>query len=217
MQQIYQSGYMALPSTRLNGVAAWQVGQLVHDHSQLPGAHRTPSAELGNDVLSHAKGKYGELAFFDWLLEIGLTPDHTPFRGDYTKKVAEDDFIVNGHRLEIKSKMRSDASPFPPKATYNVNIGKQEIENALHIFVEISGKRPLEEGPLAIILGWATPALIRARGQRTWPGKVSANGRFTFKRHDWDLAISDLLKPELLVDELRAPRADRTNACTGFK
>ena len=197
--------FLELPCGSQDGVAAWRLGNLVHLHSQRPGAHNTPSAEHGNEVLSHAKGKYGELAFNNWLVQLDLEINHTPFRDDYTRKEVRDDFIVNGQRLEIKSKMRTEASSFPPKDYYNVNLGKKEIEDVIHVFVEISGRRRLVEGPPALIVGWATPDLIRAKGEETWPGKVSDNGRFTFKRHDWDIAISDLLDASLLADKLKAP------------
>ncbi len=198
----HSGAYLPLPIPEGCGREAWRLGALVHEHSQRPGAHRTPAAEMGNDVLSHAKGKYGELAFHLWLTQQGFEPTHTPFRDDYTRKVPDDDFIVNGARLEIKTKMRKVSSPFPPPAHYNVNLGKKEIEDAIHVFVELSGKVDLADNPAAVIVGWATPALIAAKGQRTWPGKLSDNGAFTFKRHDWDLMISDLLPPASLAEAI---------------
>lgn len=36
--------------------------------------------------------------------------------------------------------MRKASSPFSPPACYNVNLGKKEIEDAIHVFVELSGK-----------------------------------------------------------------------------
>lgn len=197
--------FLELPCSPQDGVTAWRLGNLVHLHSQRLGAHNTPSAEHGNEVISHAKGKYGEIAFYNWLLRLGFDVSHTPFRDNYTEKVMDDDFVVNGQRLEIKSKMRTDASSFPPKPYYNVNLGKREVEEVVHVFVEISGRQRLNNGPPALIVGWATPDLIRAKGEQTWPGKVSANGRFTFKRYDWDIAISDLLDAAALADMLRAP------------
>lgn len=195
--------YMPLPIPAGCGKEAWRLGRLVHEHSQQPGAHRTPAAELGNDVLSHAKGKYGELAFQLWLTQQEFTATHTPFRDDYTRKVPDDDFIVNGTRFEIKTKMRNPRSPFPPPSHYNVNLGKKEIEDAIHVFIEVSGQARIIDSPPALIVGWASPALIAAKGQRTWPGKPSDNGAFTFKRYDWDLAIRDLLPPATLVQAIR--------------
>ncbi|MBM6577857.1 hypothetical protein KCP91_15845 [Microvirga sp. SRT01] len=196
--------FFELPCHPQDGATAWHLGNLVHIHSQRLGAHNTPSAEHGNEILAHAKGKYGEIAFHNWLITLGLVISHTPFRDDYTQKVGDDDFIVNGHRLEIKSKMRTDASSFPPKPYYNVNLGKKGIEEAIHVFVEISGRDPLDRAPPALIVGWATPDLIRKKGEQTWPGKLSDNGRFTFKRHDWDIAISDLFDPFSLSSILKA-------------
>lgn len=194
--------YIPLPIVRGQGREAWRLGQLVHDHSQRPGAHRTPAAELGNDVLSHAKGKFGELAFHQWLMSRQFVPTHTPFRDDYTRKVEEDDFIVHGVRVEIKTKMRGTSSPFPPPARYNVNLGKKEIEDALHVFIELSGKVSLKDDPPALIVGWATPDHIAAIGRQIRPGMISDNGAFPFKRHDWDLSISDLFAPMNLLDAI---------------
>jgi hypothetical protein len=81
------------------------------------------------------------------LIHQDLVPGHTPFRDDYTRKVEEDDFIVNGARLEIKTKMRKESSPFPPPPGYNVNLGKKEIEEAIHVFVELSSKVKLTDNP----------------------------------------------------------------------
>lgn len=194
--------YEPLPIPPECGHDAWRFAKLVQEHSLRPGAHRTPAAELGNDVLSHAKGKYGELVFQLWLSQQGLTATHTPFRDDYTRKVPDDDFIVNGTRFEIKTKMRKSSSPFPPPGNYNVNLGKKEIEDAIHIFVEMSGQVDIFDNPPAVIVGWASPGLIAEKGQRTWPGKRSDNGAFTFKRHDWDLAIRDLFSPGTLASAI---------------
>lgn len=196
--------YLNLPIPQNCGREAWRLGRLVHEHSQLPGAHRTPAAEAGNDILSHAKGKYGELAFHAWLIHQDLVPTHTPFRDDYTRKVAEDDFIVKGVRLEIKTKMRKVSSPFPPPSRYNVNLGKKEIEDAIHVFVELSCKVAITDNPAALILGWAPPALIAEKGEKTWPGKRSENGIFTFQRYDWDLKISDLLPSSGLLTAIKS-------------
>ncbi len=202
--------FVPLPIPAGCGHEAWRWGRLVHEHSQRAGAHSTPAAEPGNDVLSHAKGKYGELVFQLWLTQQGFSASHTPFREDYTKKVPEDDFIVNGVRFEIKTKMRGQKSPFPPRLNYNVNLGKKEIENAIHVFIEVSGKTELIEDPEALLVGWAPPQLIAEKGQQTWPGKLSDNGKFTFQRHDWDLAIGDLLPPRDLAPTIaRGPSSER--------
>lgn len=196
------ASYITLPTPVGIGAEAYRLGRLVHEHSLRPGSHRTPAAEQGNDVLSHAKGKYGEIAFYEWLKSQGIDPEHTPFRVDYTKKVDDDDFIIGGRRVEIKTKMRKVSSQFPPKLHYNVNLGKKTIEDVIHIFIEVSGKKSLVNDPDAIIVGWAPPELIAERGQETWPGKWSDNGDFTFKRFDWDLAIRELLNPSLLLKAL---------------
>ncbi|WOS67193.1 MULTISPECIES: hypothetical protein [Sinorhizobium] len=198
--------YAEAPIPERCGYEAWQLGLLVHEHSQYPGAHRTPAAEAGNDVLSHAKGKYGELAFHEWLVRQSVTPTHTPFRNDYTRKVLDDDFVVNGLRLEIKTKMRKVSSPFPPPVHFNVNLGKKEIEDAIHVFIELSSKVKIVDNPAAIIVGWAPPALIADKGVGTWPGKESDNKAFTFKRYDWDLNIRDLLPPAGLIKAIGGAR-----------
>ena len=179
-------------------------GRLVQRHSELPGSHRTPAAEAGNDLLSHVKGKYGELAFMKWLMSEGMLPSHTPFRNDYTRKVVEDDFIVNGIRIEVKAKRRRESSPFPPPANYNVNLGKSGLEASLYVFIEISPKASFEDGPPCLMLGWADQQLIRSVGVRTEPGTRSDAGNFTFKRHDWDIAIGKLREAAGLLVLLRA-------------
>lgn len=205
-----QRDFERLVVTTGNGREAIRYGRMVHKHSLLPGAHRTPAAEEGNDILSHSKGKYGELLFLDWLKRNNFLPSHTPFRDDYSRKVDDDDFIVNGTRIEIKAKMRGESSPFPPPLRYNVNLGKKEIEKAIHVFIEISPRKPLSADPPALILGWALPQHIRQSGVKTWPGKLSDNGRFTFKRYDWDIAIGFLIRPEFLtkyLNHLGGPKA----------
>jgi hypothetical protein len=172
--------YMPLPIPAGCGKEAWRLGRLVHEHSQQPGAHRTPAAELGNDVLSHAKGKYGELAFQLWLAQQEFTTTHTPFRDDYTRKVPDDDFIVNGIRFEIKTKMRNPRSPFPPPSHYNVNLGKKEIEEAIHVFIEVSSRAtmaPLRSRDMTGTLQFETcalqllscePSAIKNSSERRW-------------------------------------------------
>jgi hypothetical protein len=104
--------YINLPAQVGRGAEATRLGRLVHEHSLRPGAHCTPAAEEGNDVLSHIKGKYGELAFYDWLKAQGFEPTHTPFRDDYTEKDSNDDFIVNTQMVI----MRPSSQPaFPEK------------------------------------------------------------------------------------------------------
>lgn len=62
-----EADYLTLPVSDRDGSEAVRLGNLIHAHSLLPGAHRTPAAEAGKDVLSHVKGKYGELLFSGWL------------------------------------------------------------------------------------------------------------------------------------------------------
>lgn len=95
--------------------------------------------------------------------------------------------------------MRKESSPFPPPTGYNVNLGKKEIEEAIHVFIELSSKVKLTDNPAALIVGLAPPALIAEKGERTWPGKRSENDKFTFQRYDWDLKIRDLLPPSGLI------------------
>jgi hypothetical protein len=56
-----------------------------------------------------------------------------------------------------------------------------------------------QQNPKGLLLGWATAPSINTWGEKTWPGKVSDNGRFTFKSQDWDVAISKLYLPSLLL------------------
>lgn len=188
------------------GEDAVRYGNLVYEHSQLPGAHNTPAAEEGNDIISHEKGKYGELLFAKWLDEKSLTATHTPFRNDYSRKVLEDDFIVGGINIEVKTKRRGVDSPFPPALRYNVNMGRKGLEHDIYVFIEVDPKGELKEDPSASIVGWATPPLIRKFGIETWPGKRSDNGKFEFQRYDWDIEIRYLYKPVLLAKQF-APKA----------
>ena len=205
---ISKSEYHVLNPVPGSGSTATRYGELVHGHSQLPGAHNTPAAEEGNDVLSHVKGKYGELLFARWLDDNSLKPTHTPFRDDYSRKIDDDDFIVNGIKIEIKTKRRGMDSPFPPPLRYNVNMGRRGLEHDIYVFIEVDPRGLIETDPAARIVGWATPRLIRNVGVETWPGKVSDNGDFTFKRYDWDIEIRHLYKPSLLLQQLRScPRA----------
>lgn len=182
---------------------------MVYDHSQEAGAHNTPSAELGNEVLAHVKGKYGELLIGRWLIHEKLLPSHTPFRNDYSRKVDEDDYIVNGVTIEVKAKQRGSSSPFPPRLSYNVNMGRRGLEHDIYVFVEIDPQKLISEDPDGMILGWATPERVRSVGSEIIPGATSDNGRFTFKRYDWDIRIGALYKaadlPAALTGTRRIP------------
>jgi hypothetical protein len=197
-----QSDFVSLKTGADCSIKARHYAQLVHDHSQLPGAHETPAAECGNDFLSHFKGKYGEAVFDNWLATQGWKPTHQPFREDYTRRVDLDDFVVHGVQIDVKTKKRGEASPYPPLVEYNVNLGKATVDAILHIFLELDPRASLDGAPAAVMLGWATKRSIETLGYKTWPGKLSENGRFTFKRHDWDLKIRHLYKPALLKDYL---------------
>ena len=200
------SDFIAIDMHRKFYSIAKAYGNLVHRHSLLPGAHNTPAAEPQNHVLSHVKGKYGELAFLKWLMnDEGMLPSHTPFRNDYTQKVEQDDFIVNGIQIEVKAKRR-DKSPFPPHEHYNVNLGKSGLEDALYAFIEIDPGGAFEDGPRCLLLGWADSARIRAIGKQLHPGTTSDNGNFSFARHDWDIPINGLYKPKDLIDRLQESR-----------
>ena len=199
---INRADYIKLVVIDRMGADAVRYGNLMYEQSQLPGAHNTPAAEEGNDIISHVKGKYGEILFANWLDNNSLAPTHSPFRDDYTKKVANDDFIVNGLNIEVKTKRRGVSSPFPPQLRYNVNMGRKGLEHDIYVFVEVSPHGEIEANPDALIVGWATPRLIRQAGIETWPGKKSDNGRFTFKRFDWDIEIRHLYKPALLSRQL---------------
>ncbi|MDB5072341.1 MAG: hypothetical protein JWM87_3452 [Candidatus Eremiobacteraeota bacterium] len=198
------SDYFPLAVPDGAGVDAVRYGNMVHEHSQIPGAHNTPAAEEGNDIVSHVKGKYGELLFARWLADKSLTPAHTPFRSDYSRKVDDDDFVVGGVRIEVKAKRRGLNSPFPPALRYNVNMGRRGLEHDVYVFIEVDPRGPIEANPPALIVGWATPRLIQKVGVETWPGKTSDNGDFTFKRYDWDIEIRNLYKPIFLDKQFAA-------------
>ena len=191
--------------------SAEMYGRIVYAHSQREGAHNTPAAEEKNNLLSHIKGKYGEIAFLRWLLIRGFFPSHTPFRNDYTIKNQDDDFIVNGVRVEVKSKRRGSRSPFPPPSHYNVNLGMRTLEKgALYAFIEIGNKGTFEDCREALLLGWATTSRIEAVGRRVTPQSTSDNGNFSFQRYDWDIAIADLFPPDELQQYL-TDRRDKYN------
>lgn len=195
--------FIHLNSYPNTGEEARRLGELIQAHSQEPGAHKTPAAEEGNDVLSHVKGKYGELLFHIWLIHNGLEPDHIPFRDDYRQKVEQDDFMLGKAHIEIKTKRRGIDTTFPPPTHFNVNMGVRGLnDNLIYVFIEIDPKGEILDNPNAVILGWATSDLIRQHGQETWPGKISANGKFRFRRYDWDIAIRFLYHSETLMGEL---------------
>ena len=192
------------------GKEAVRYGSLIYSDSQKPGAHNTPAAEEGNDIIAHTRGKYGELLFYRWLTEHNFTPTHTPFREDYTKKVEDDDFIVNGVRIEVKAKQRTK-SPFPPYLNYNVNMGRRGLEHDVYVYIEIQSGMDIADNPKATIVGWATPRLVRKFGIERTPGTPSDNIRdWTFKRYDWDIQISTLYKPSLLESFLSKGSAEPT-------
>lgn len=141
------------------------------------------------------------------MMSEGLYPSHTPFRNDYRRRVDEDDFIFNGVQLEVKAKRRGEASTYPPRQNYNVNLGLFGLADHLHyIFVEICGAGRFEDGPECLILGWADRALIESRGRPVAPGTTSDGANFPFRRHDWDIYIRDLREPTTLVALLRERR-----------
>jgi hypothetical protein len=184
--------------------AVWY-GELLHHHSLLPDSHCTPAADPEHNIRSHIRGKYGELAFLAWALAAGLPPSHTPFRADYTRRCADDDFVIHGRRIEVKTKKRGAASPWPPPEHYGANLGVSGLDNALYVFVEIApGSCVPGMGPECALLGWADRELIEARGQRVQPGSVSANGNFTYRRHDWHIPIGVLQTVESLAEALGA-------------
>lgn len=193
-----QGDFAALSVYEGIGEEAVRYGNLVYDDSQKVGAHNTPAAEEGNDIVAHTRGKYGELLFARWLAEHEFVPTHAPFRDDYTRKIEDDDFIVNGIRVEVKAKQRT-ASPFPPRLNYNMNMGRRGLEHDVYVYVEIQSGVEIASGPKALIVGWATPRSVREFGVETHPGKPSDNVRgWTFKRYDWDIQIRNLYKPSML-------------------
>lgn len=193
-----QADFIALSRNDGIGAEAARYGNLVYNDSQKEGAHNTPAAEAGNDIVAHTRGKYGELLFAQWLAEHDFIPMHTPFRNDYRRKVDDDDFIVNGLRVEVKAKQRT-ASPFPPRLNYNMNMGRRGLEHDVYVFVEIQSGIEIAHAPKALIVGWATPRSMRQFGIETHPGKRSDNVRgWTFKRYDWDIQIRNLYKASLL-------------------
>ncbi len=188
-------------------VVARDYGRLVHAHSQLEGAHNTPAAEERYNELSQIKGKYGELAFLRWVMSERLFPSHTPFRNDYRRRVDQDDFIINGVQLEVKSKRRGKASTYPPPGHYNANLGLFGLADHLYyVFVEICGDGRFEDGPECLILGWADRALIESKGRPVKPGRESDGANFPFQRHDWDIYVRDLREPATLIELLRERR-----------
>jgi hypothetical protein len=184
---------------------ARRYGELVVSHSELPGSHCTHASNPSFNTLSHIKGKYGELAFLKWCMSSGLVPSHTPFRHDYRQKCPDDDFIVNGHRVEVKAKRRGVRSPFPPLPTFAVHVGKVGLDAGIYVWLEIDPHTPFEDGPACHLIGWGDADLIRAKGQRVAHGSISAGSKFTWQRPDWQVLVADLRPAETLLPLLHLP------------
>jgi hypothetical protein len=204
--------YIMLPSKPGMGTEALRYAKLVEAHQLLPDSHYTPSAEPGRDLLSHLIGKYGELLLQEWFITHHIDPIHAPFRDDYRKKVHEDDFVYNRFLIEAKAKRRGDLS-YLPKISWKVNVGVKQLHHDIYIFFEIGRINKNEinpeqitdfaNDPPAAFVGWATQKLIRERGIEVVPGTHSDNDNHIFKRYDWDILISNLYQPSLLLPYLQ--------------
>jgi hypothetical protein len=170
-----------------------------------------------DNVENYTDGKIGEYALAKWLKKNNVAILHAPFREDYSRLSAQDDFIVElrGRRVQVEAKHKT--RNVPPKEHYE-QCSDRISSSMIYVFTERqrTGQAPKVGEPLAPahfagpvhLVGWIYPTKFRERADFTPKGTIKTNDRggrnFVTHRDEYNIVIRHLLD----MSELLTPQYD---------